>query len=89
MVVHFGGIEGGQFKFLTNSMHATPTEIRNGYRWLFGAGLVAIGIASFLYLSDELLTHSHRERELGRALYELRTAQSGVGTGESDERIGK
>ena len=67
-------------------MHTTEAEIKAGYRWFFGAGVFAIILACGLYCADQRLSESKREEVLGNTLYDLRTAQSSLGTGSIDER---
>lgn len=69
-------------------MQHAEIEHRDGMRWLFGAGLVAVAVAVFLWWWDMVLSSSDRERKLGATLRELRTAQSSLSSGKLDPRQG-
>ncbi|NBW40057.1 hypothetical protein EBR25_03530 [bacterium] len=58
----------------------------NSFRWLLLAGSVAVALTIFLYRVDNHLTTSDKEARLGDTLRTLRTAQSEVSAGASDER---
>lgn len=49
---------------------------RDGYRWFFMLGLVAVGLAATLWAVDDKLSYSDSEKKLGETLHELRTAQT-------------
>lgn len=55
-------------------------------RWLLGAGILAVALCCFLVISDNRLTHSKREQELGETLRELRSAQAGLPARVLDQR---
>jgi hypothetical protein len=67
-------------------MEAIEREQSDGIKWLLGAGTVAVLIASFVAWSDWTLTNSTSERELGRSLHELRSAQTSLARGAVDSR---
>jgi hypothetical protein len=61
-------------------MEINAQEARNGTKWFYGAGLVALLLSYALFSADEMLSHSPREKILGETLKELRTAQSSLGS---------
>lgn len=61
-------------------MEVNAAEARGGARWFFGAGLFAIVLSIGLFVADEKLSSSQKERELGSTIRELRTAQSALGS---------
>jgi hypothetical protein len=68
-------------------MEHNPVEERAGMRWLLGAGLAALILSAGLFLADEALSNSPRERNLGATLKGLRTAQTSLSTLPTDERL--
>jgi len=72
---------------------SSNNEQADGIRWILGAGLAAVLIASFVAWSDHTLSTSNSEKLLGERLRELRTAQaslptSSVKAGSLDPRQG-
>jgi hypothetical protein len=72
---------------------ANEVEQQEGMRWIIGAGIAAVLIASFVAWSDHTLSTSNSEKELGERLRELRTAQTSLSstseqTGGLDPRQG-
>ena len=57
-----------------------------GFRWLFGAGFVAIVFAFFLFTIDQTLTSSRVEIERGQTIGTLRGAQTMLPSRVTDER---
>lgn len=69
-------------------MKIDTQEAARGKRWGLVAGVVAIAFAGALFTVDEALSNSPRERNLGKALLELRTAQAGLPAARSlDDRL--
>jgi len=68
-------------------MHTTKEDIRAGFLWFIGAGIFSVLISVALYLTDEGLSNSTRERDLGNALFDMRSAQTSLPTGAMDERL--
>ena len=68
-------------------MELNPEEVRSGTRWFFGAGITAVLLCFALYGADNMLTYSTREKDLGSRLKELRSAQFGLHSSVSDERL--
>jgi len=68
------------------SMSKDSNVNSNSFRWLLLAGSVAVALTIFLYRVDNHLTTSDKEARLGDTLRTLRTAQSEVSAGASDER---
>ena len=58
--------------------HTSEVEQQEGLRWIVGAGIAAVLIASFVAWSDHTLSTSNSEKELGERLHELRTAQTSL-----------
>ena len=67
-------------------MILNPQETQGAIRWFVGAGLFAVLFSFFLYRADEGLSHSTRDKVLGETLYELRAAQTALGSGATDPR---
>jgi hypothetical protein len=67
-------------------MNKDSQVTQNSFRWLLIAGSVAVALTIFLYQVDNYLTTSDKEVRLGNTLRTLRTAQSDVSAGASDER---
>lgn len=67
-------------------MNKDSQVTQNSFRWLLIAGSVAVALTIFLYRVDNHLTTSDKEARLGNTLRTLRTAQSTVSAGASDER---
>lgn len=67
-------------------MNLDQTEVKNGYYWLFGAGLFAIALSIALFTVDETLSNSDSEDRTGKIIYEMRSAQTSFGVGSVDER---
>ncbi len=67
-------------------MNKDSQVTQNSFRWLLIAGSVAVALTIFLYRVDNHLTNSDKEARLGNTLRTLRTAQSTVSAGASDER---
>jgi hypothetical protein len=61
-------------------MFTYPNDEKGGASWFYGAGAIAILFSIFLYAADEGLSNSKRDQNLGKTLFELRSAQSLVGT---------
>ena len=57
-----------------------------GFRWLFGAGFIAIVFACFLFTVDQTLTSSTVEIERGQTIGTLRGAQTMLPSRVTDER---
>ena len=66
-------------------MEIIPAETEGGSRWFLGAGLVAVLFSLFLYVTDEKLSNSKRDENLGKALHELRLAQTSLGVAEMED----
>lgn len=62
------------------------TDIPGAKRWLVGGLVVAILLTVFLLKADDGLTYSDSEIRLKNTLFELRSAQAGLSTGEVDPR---
>lgn len=69
-----------------NSAQIEQVEAKSAFRWLFGAGTVAVLLVIALYLVDNRLTNSPRERDLGNTLRTLRGAQASLPGRVNDER---
>ena len=67
-------------------MKLDPKVQRDGWIWLFCAGIFGVGLGLFLYNADNMLTYSDKEARLGNTLREIRTAQATVSAGVSDVR---
>lgn len=67
-------------------MKLNEHEMKDGMRWFYGAGAVAILLVIFLRFVDDRLTHSPRERVLGETLSELRSAQFSLPARATDDR---
>ena len=61
-------------------MEIKATEARTAARWFYVAGAVAVLLSYTLFRVDEALTNSKREENLGKTLFELRTAQTSLGS---------
>ncbi len=69
-------------------MELNDQEIRDSWKWFFGAGLLAIGLCFFLYSVDELRSNSNAEKELAETLRTIRVAQFTIeGDQAIDERL--
>jgi hypothetical protein len=64
--------------------NSAEVEQQDGLRWILGAGIAAVLIASFVAWSDHTLSTSTSEQELGERLRELRTAQTSLSTTSED-----
>ena len=64
-------------------MQIDATEARGGALWFARAGLIAIVLSLALYFTDEMLSNSKREAQLGHTLRELRGAQTSLGSPET------
>lgn len=53
-------------------------EQAKGFRWLFGAGAIAVVFSFALWQVDLFLSNSDSEKRLGATLLELRTAQTSL-----------
>lgn len=63
-------------------------DIEKGAKlWFYAAGAFAIILAFCLFKTDEMLSHSPRDKILGETLLELRTAQTSLTTDPTDTRI--
>lgn len=83
-----GGPSGLTIKFPSKSfMHTTKEEMRAGFLWFIGAGIFSVLLSVALYMADEGLSNSTRERDLANALFDMRTAQTSLPTGSMDERL--
>lgn len=67
-------------------MKQDPIVQKDAKAWIFRAGAAAILLCIFLFMSDEYLSNSPREKELGRTLFELRSAQTSLSSGVTDTR---
>jgi hypothetical protein len=67
-------------------MKLDPHEVKDGIRWFFVAGIVAVVLSLSLLKVDDMLTYSPGEARLGATLQELRKAQAGVPSRSIDER---
>lgn len=63
-----------------------PNDEKRALFWLLAAGVFAICLSCFLYLSDLALSNWDREANLKRTLHELRLAQTTLDSNVSDER---
>ncbi len=68
-------------------MELDPKIESDGLKWIMRAGFVALLVSSFLVWVDHTLSTSDTDERLAETLYELRTAQSSLGTGSIDERL--
>lgn len=70
-----------------SAMKVDKEEAARGSRWFMVAGSIAVAFAAALFMVDEGLSNSPRERVLGQTLEELRTAQASLPPARSlDER---
>ena len=63
-------------------------EAKGAVTWLLGAGGFAVGLSIFLATVDYKLSHSDREKVLGKTINELRVAQSTLPSRATDRRQG-
>lgn len=72
---------------MSSSSTADQAKIeRDGYRWFFALGLVAIALSLALWTVDDVLSNSDSEQRLGQTLKELRTAQHTLPARVTDSR---
>jgi len=77
----------GSPKDKESAMKVDKEEAARGSRWFMVAGSIAVAFAAALFMVDEGLSNSPRERVLGQTLEELRTAQASLPPARSlDER---
>lgn len=69
-----------------NMNNQTCNTSNLGFRWLFGAGFIAILFALFLFTVDQTLTHSKVEAERAQTIGTLRNAQTSLPSRVTDER---
>jgi hypothetical protein len=72
---------------MSSSSAADQEKIeRDGYRWFFALGLVAIALSLALWTVDDVLSKSDSEQRLGQTIHELRTAQHTLPARVTDTR---
>ncbi len=64
-------------------MQVDSQETKGAAKWFAFAGLAAVTFSLALYLVDQGLSHSTRERDLGQTLRELRTAQTSLASSKT------